>query len=103
MVSLLKLNSCPPFESMAAHDFIATLLLPPAESWIEEEMRRNVFWLAYSLDRTFAIGSTFAIDYNDLGQFLPIRGDLFDNGVIFCPNIRCSELMLYPRSRILFW
>jgi hypothetical protein len=88
---------------MAAHDLIATLLLPPAESWIEEEMRRNAFWLAYSLDRTFAIGSTFAIDYNDVGQFLPIRGDFFDNGVIFCPNIRCSELILYPRSRILFW
>lgn len=68
MISLLNLNACPKFESIAADDFIGVVLLPPAESFIEEETRRNIFWLAYAMDRTSAIGSTFAIDHNDLGQ-----------------------------------
>jgi len=80
MISLLNLNTCPQFESVAADDFIGLVLLPPAESWIEEEMRRNVFWLAYAMDRTTSLGSAFGIDNNDLGQYFPVRGDLFDNG-----------------------
>ena len=58
-------------------------LLLPAESVVEDEMRRNVFWLAYAADRTTGIGHgwAFGIDDEDVGQFLPVRGDLFDSGV----------------------
>jgi hypothetical protein len=95
MISLLNLNTCPQFESVAADDFIGLVLLPPAESWIEEEMRRNVFWLAYAMDRTTSLGSAFGIDNNDLGQYFPVRGDLFDNGVMFYLIIPSSRLTFY--------
>jgi len=79
----LGLNKCPPFHSISAERVIDTLL-PPAESTIEDETRRNLFWLAYATDRTSGAGHgwAFGIDDDDVGQFLPVRGDLFDTGVI---------------------
>ncbi|KAF7967188.1 hypothetical protein HWV62_35620 [Athelia sp. TMB] len=51
----------------------ALSILPPARTVIEDEMRRNTFWLAYATDRTLSItnGWAHAIDDADIAQLLP--------------------------------
>ena len=84
-------------------------IMPPPESVIEEETRRNIFWLgegfaasfpfffprlvvtcdilrvcsAYTAERQQAASSNFALelDDQDICQLLPVRGDQFDLGV----------------------
>lgn len=84
---------CPPFQSIAK-TLRGPSILPPARTVIEDEMRRNVFWLAYATDRTASAGNGWAhaIDDEDVAQMLPVRGDQFDNGVraiqsaCYCPS-----------------
>ncbi|KIM77868.1 hypothetical protein PILCRDRAFT_825089 [Piloderma croceum F 1598] len=85
----LGLNKCPPFHSISSGRIVDTLL-PPPESAMEDEMRRNLFWLAYAIDRTSGTGTpwAFGIEDDDIGQFLPARGDLFDIGVLPTPTER---------------
>ncbi|KAH9224895.1 hypothetical protein DL95DRAFT_350955 [Leptodontidium sp. 2 PMI_412] len=54
-------------------------LLPPAGSWIENEERRRLFWVVYSMDRYTTLGtySRFAIDERAARRRLPCRYDLF--------------------------
>ena len=82
MASPLGLNKCPPFHPILG-EWAMDSLLPPAKSAIEDETRRNLFWLAYATDRTSGLGHgwAFGIDQEDIGQFLPVRGDLFNSGV----------------------
>jgi hypothetical protein len=82
MVLPLGLNKCPPFHSITV-DRLVNYLLPPAESVVEDEVRRNVFWLAYATDRLTGLGTSwaFGIDDDDVTQYLPMRGDLFNTGV----------------------
>ena len=53
--------------------------LPEAESWIEDESRRRLFWMLYVLDRdaTVATAFEFALDEKDIDRKLPCRDDLF--------------------------
>lgn len=78
----LGLNICPPFHSISKL-LRAPLYVPPARSVIEDETRRNAFWLAYSADRMYASGNGWAmtLDDEDVSQLLPVRGDLFEQGV----------------------
>ncbi|KIP06281.1 hypothetical protein PHLGIDRAFT_107115 [Phlebiopsis gigantea 11061_1 CR5-6] len=57
-------------------------LLPEPQTHTEEEVRRNVFWLAYAMERAASSGSSYAmeLDDNDICQLLPLRGDYFDLG-----------------------
>ena len=82
MLVPLGLNMCPPFQSIG-RSLRALSILPPARTVIEDEMRRNTFWLAYATDRTLSItnGWAHAIDDADIAQLLPVRGDHFANGV----------------------
>jgi len=82
----LGLNKCPPFHSISTGRTIDTIL-PPPESAVEDEIRRNLFWLAYATDRLSGMGTSwaFGIEDDDVGQFLPVRGDLFDIGVNLHP------------------
>ena len=55
-------------------------------------MRRNIFWVAYVLERTHAMGTVYAmtLDDADVCQMLPVRGDQFDQGVsiyIWCSSV----------------
>ena len=60
----------------------STALLPPAQSVIEEELRRNTFWLAYSMERQqgCATGWAVALDDEDIAQHFPISKGLFERG-----------------------
>ncbi|KAH9840158.1 uncharacterized protein C8Q71DRAFT_746053 [Rhodofomes roseus] len=55
-------------------------LLPPANSVLEEELRRNTFWLAYALERTMGSGHGWALmlDDQDISQMLPVCGEDFE-------------------------
>lgn len=82
MLVPLGLNNCPPFHSIGK-GLRGVSIIPPARTVIEDETRRNVFWLAYATDRTSSItnGWAHAIDDADVAQLLPVRGDHFSNGV----------------------
>lgn len=58
---------------------IRSRLLPPPVSWIENEERRRLFWVVYSMDRYTTLGthSRFAIDERTARRRLPCRYDLF--------------------------
>ena len=59
-----------------------TILGVPNSS-TENEIRRNIFWIAYVLERTQAASNIYAMTLDDLDvcQLLPLRGDQFEQGV----------------------
>ncbi|OBZ79584.1 hypothetical protein A0H81_00861 [Grifola frondosa] len=77
------LNVCPPFNSIT-EIVPAPALIPPASSVIEDEMRRNTFWVAYMMERNFGSVNGFAmmLDDTDICQLLPLRGDLYEQGAL---------------------
>lgn len=81
----LALNICPPFHSIsnAVRPFS---ILPSARTVIEDEIRRNTFWLMYAIERQHGSGNGWplCLDDEDVSQLLPVRGDLFEQGV--CHN-----------------
>lgn len=90
----LGLNMCPPFHSIAKVERPPSIL-PPARTVIEDETRRNAFWLAYALERQNGCGNGWALslDNQDVSQLLPVRGDQFLQGVSF-PLL----IILYPET-----
>lgn len=82
MLVPIGLNLCPPFHSISP-SLRAAAILPPARTVIEDETRRNTFWLAYATDRTSGLshGWAHALSDEDIAQLLPVRGDQFDRGV----------------------
>jgi Fungal specific transcription factor domain len=93
----LGLNMCPPFHSIAKSERPASII-PPARTVIEDETRRNVFWLAYATERESGCGNGWALslDDQDISQLLPVRGDQFEQGVRTSTSIRsvtCHVLM----------
>ena len=83
----LGLNICPPFHSITKSQRPASLLAP-AQTVIEDETRRNAFWLAYATERLHGShGWALNLDDQDVSQLLPVRGEEFDQGVrvpFFC-------------------
>ncbi|CZT50953.1 related to Zn(II)2Cys6 transcriptional activator [Rhynchosporium secalis] len=65
--------------SQAPSTAIRSRLLNPPISWIENEERRRLFWVVYSMDRYTTLGtySRFAIDEKTARRRLPCRYDLF--------------------------
>lgn len=86
MLVPLGLNMCPPFHSISKA-LRGASILAPARTVIEDETRRNVFWLAYATDRTASFGNGWAhaIDDEDVAQLLPVRNDQFNKGVCRSP------------------
>jgi len=82
MLVPLGLNMCPPFHSISTA-LRGASILPPSRTVVEDETRRNVFWLAYATDRTTGLsnGWAYGIDDEDVAQLLPVRGDQFNKGV----------------------
>ncbi|KAI0088814.1 hypothetical protein BDY19DRAFT_149001 [Irpex rosettiformis] len=85
----LGLCTCPPFKirrpplGTAGPIVQDPMILPPPESATDEELRRNIFWLTYILDRQQSISRdlALALDDRDIGQLLPVRGDYFHYGL----------------------
>lgn len=82
MLLPLGLNMCPPFHSISKA-LRGASIIPPARTVIEDEVRRNTFWMAYATDRAsmFGNGWAHAMDDEDVAQLLPVRGDQFNQGV----------------------
>ncbi|KAF8640545.1 hypothetical protein AX17_000207 [Amanita inopinata Kibby_2008] len=85
----LGLNMCPPFNSITKTQRPASIL-PPARTVIEDETRRNAFWLAYATERLHGCGNGWALnlDDQDISQLLPVRGEEFDQGHLVLPQDR---------------
>ncbi|TFK57184.1 hypothetical protein OE88DRAFT_1650806 [Heliocybe sulcata] len=92
------LSSCPPFHTIA-NSTRPLSLLPRATTVIEDEMRRNTFWLAYSAERLHGCGNGWALclDDMDVSQLLPLRGDQFLQGSSVSPGER-----LWSQSKDIF-
>jgi hypothetical protein len=58
-------------------------IIPPPRTAIEDETRRNIFWLAYAIDRQHGAGSGWAIslDDDDIAQLFPVTMEQFVSGV----------------------
>ncbi|KAI0721342.1 hypothetical protein C8T65DRAFT_631383 [Cerioporus squamosus] len=84
------LNVCPPFESLSTSSMSRASIIPPATNVIEDEMRRNTFWIAYMTERHFAAINSFVtfLDDQDVCQMLPVRADQFDSGILVPPRDR---------------
>lgn len=78
----IGLNVCPPFHSIA-RVLRAPSIIPPAKTVIEDETRRNTFWLTYATERLYSSGNGWAMsmDDEDISQLLPVRRDHFEQGV----------------------
>ncbi|EGO03916.1 hypothetical protein SERLA73DRAFT_84116 [Serpula lacrymans var. lacrymans S7.3] len=85
----LGLNVCPPFQSISK-TLRSLSIVPPARDVVEDEMRRNTFWLAYAIDRQHGSGTGWALslDDQDISQLLPVRGDNFETGALIAPEDR---------------
>ncbi|THH33509.1 hypothetical protein EUX98_g641 [Antrodiella citrinella] len=83
------LNACPPFHTIA-ETLRPPSILPPAKTVIEDEMRRNTFWLGYAMERLIGTGNGWALslDDQDVCQLLPVRMDQFVQGVLVYPQDR---------------
>jgi hypothetical protein len=84
----LGLTTCYPFKTptcggLSGPVIQGTGILLPTDDVIEQETRRNIFWLIYAMERQNSMGSGFAIELDDLdiNQLLPVRGDQFELGV----------------------
>ncbi|KAJ3750260.1 hypothetical protein DFH05DRAFT_1466621 [Lentinula detonsa] len=85
----LGLNVCPPFHTISRSTRPASVL-KPAKNVIEDELRRNVFWFAYAIERQHGCSNGWALslDDNDISQLLPVQSDQFDSGKLVSPSER---------------
>ncbi|KAF8832430.1 hypothetical protein HHX47_DHR1002027 [Lentinula edodes] len=85
----LGLNVCPPFHTISRSTRPASVL-SPAKNVVEDELRRNVFWFAYAMERQHGCSNGWALslDDNDISQLLPVQSDQFDNGKLVSPSER---------------
>ncbi|EPQ56676.1 hypothetical protein GLOTRDRAFT_40182, partial [Gloeophyllum trabeum ATCC 11539] len=83
------LNCCAPFHTIA-NSTRPLSLLPRAETTVEDETRRNTFWLAYCAERLHGCGNGWALclDDMDVTQLLPVRGDQFIQGSLVATQHR---------------
>lgn len=72
-------SSSSPSSSYQSVGTLQEFVLPPPTSWIEDEGRRRLFWMVYTLDRYVAVGnaSNFLLNEAEVGRSLPCRYDLF--------------------------
>ncbi|KAK7058877.1 hypothetical protein VNI00_001501 [Paramarasmius palmivorus] len=84
----LSLNICPPFTTITTTARAG--LLPAARNVVEDETRRNTFWLAYTIERCHGAANGWAnsIDDADIFQLLPVRNDQFIRAELIPPSKR---------------
>jgi len=79
----------------------------PASTVVEDETRRNSFWLAYATERQYGCGNGWALflDDQDVSQLLPVQGDQFERGILVAPGERQwaqsrDLLLVHPENQI---
>ncbi|KAK1232709.1 hypothetical protein PQX77_004185 [Marasmius sp. AFHP31] len=113
----LNLNVCPPFHSISISS--TPEVLPGARTVVDDETRRNTFWLAYAIERCHGSSNGWAqcLDDQDIFQLLPVRQDQFENGefvshigrqwahshnlLLTHPDSQVDAFVLYVKSTIL--
>lgn len=85
----LGLNICPPFRSLLGSSPTMSIISPPRTP-IEDEIRRNTFWLAYAVDRQHGSGTGWALslDDDDIAQVFPVTMEQFELGIPVNYNVR---------------
>jgi hypothetical protein len=102
----LGLNVESPFSPLS--DSIRTpSLIPPPESVVEEEVRRNTFWLLYAMERMGGCSNGWAqsLDDQDVSQLLPTSGFNFELGASWSSSERQHALgkdvlLLHPEDQV---
>ncbi|CAL1695475.1 unnamed protein product [Somion occarium] len=91
MAVSLGLNLCKPYPIITPSPVkYVPPFLPPAESFTEEEIRRNVFWMAYAMERLYGCGNSWAMSLSDeeISQMLPVTLADFEAGLPISQNGR---------------
>lgn len=94
----LGLNKCPPFYSIARTGRPPSIILP-ARTVVEDETRRNSFWLAYATERQHGCGNSWALflDDQDISQLLPVQGDQFEQEASVLHLVSVGILIIHWR------
>ncbi|KAF8140128.1 hypothetical protein EV363DRAFT_1152798, partial [Boletus edulis] len=85
----LGLNLCPPFHALNTTT-MSTSIIPAPLTFVEDETRRNIFWLAYTIDRQYGASNGWAmsLDDNDIAQLLPLPRAKLDAGISISAEYR---------------
>ncbi|KAG8857249.1 hypothetical protein FRB96_005924 [Tulasnella sp. 330] len=93
---------------------------PPALSPTDEEMRRNIFWVAYAMERLVNATNTWTLSFEDMdcSQLLPCRLKDFTSGIavpkqtrqhllsrdmlVTHPSLSTDSFTLYVKAAIIF-
>ncbi|KAF8507193.1 hypothetical protein F5888DRAFT_1602133 [Russula emetica] len=102
----LGLNVESPFSPLSDSIRTPSLILPP-ESVVEEEVRRNTFWLLYAMERMGGCsnGWPLSLDDQDVSQLLPMSGFNFELGASWSGSERQLALgkdilLLHPEDQV---
>ncbi|KAH8102438.1 hypothetical protein BXZ70DRAFT_782309 [Cristinia sonorae] len=99
----LGFNLAPQFTSVSPSTR-PTSLIPAPTTALEEEMRRNTFWIAYALERLYGTSNGWAmsLDDQDIFQLLPMSEQLQTGAVRDANDRQLSQsrdlLLLHPSS-----
>ena len=74
-------------------------LLPPTEDRVELELRRNVFWSAYCIERLYSCGNSWPLSLGDedILQVMPCSLKDFESGVRLFPVFLEHNLNIFHR------
>ncbi|KAI0051666.1 hypothetical protein FA95DRAFT_1511617 [Auriscalpium vulgare] len=103
----LGINVSSPFHPIS-ESLRAPSLIPPPEDLVEDETRRNTFWLAYAMDRMASCsnGWPMSLDDQDVSQLVPAKGANFDLGQNIWPiserqHAHTKDLLLiHPEDQV---
>ncbi|KAH8982587.1 hypothetical protein EDB92DRAFT_1893745 [Lactarius akahatsu] len=89
----LGINVNPPFFPISDSLRTPSLILLPKDS-VEDEVRRNTFWLLYAMERMGGCSNGWALslDDQDVSQLLPMRDVNFDLGITWSGSERQHAL-----------
>ncbi|KAL1722068.1 hypothetical protein EV715DRAFT_247841 [Schizophyllum commune] len=85
----LGMNMCSPFRSISTA-VRPPSLIPPPRNVIEDETRRNTFWLIYCAERLHGLGNGWAmsVDDDDISQMMPVLSEQFEHSILVSPADR---------------
>ena len=102
----LGMNMCSPFRSISTA-VRPPSLIPPPRNVIEDETRRNTFWLIYCAERLHGLGNGWAVsvDDDDISQMMPVLSEQFEHSVRRSfdqtrrPSLIVAQILVSPADR----